>query len=311
MRFVLILCLGLLIGAAPAPDSGFEALRVLDLRVATIGYRLKAANRDLCKTAMPQTGLLIHSLGQYAPTERSATKAYFGLGLTPAVIAVVPESAADKAGFRARDHLLSIAGERVPTEVTTRADYAAVQQVEDALSQALKKNVTIDVIIMRDAVERTLRLTGEPACPSRFIVRYANKLGASADGADVTLTGKIVDFAGNDDELAVVMGHEFAHNVLGHGDQLDISGRARRFVRATEIEADYVGLYLTARAGYDPAAGVRFYARFGKKTDHGFLSDGTHLRWKSRVVLAQRTVAEIRMKQVAGQPLIPNKAPPN
>jgi beta-barrel assembly-enhancing protease len=309
MHIVKILLAGLLIGAAPALDPGLEALRALDLRVATIGYRLKADNRDLCTVTAPQTGLLLHSLGQYAPNARAIAKTQFGLGLAPAVLDVVPGSVAAKAGLLPRDHIMAINGQAMPTTLSARADYAAVQTVEDALAAALR-TPPATLKIMRAGQARIVLLTGDPACASRFIVRDGKKLGASADGVDVSLTGRIVDFTQGVDELAVVMGHEFAHNVLHHGDRLDRSGRAARFVRATEIEADYVGLYLTARAGYDPAAGARFYARFGKKTDYGILSDGTHLRWKERVALAQRTLAEIRKKQAGGQPLIPSKTPP-
>jgi predicted Zn-dependent protease len=111
--------------------------------------------------------------------------------------------------------------------------------------------------------------------------------------------GKIMFYSGlitqlklTDAEIAVVMGHEIAHAlrehsreqvsqalaaqtaigltsaVLGLGDaSADMANAgyqalvATRFSRADESEADRIGLELTARAGYDPRAGVTLWQK--------------------------------------------------
>jgi predicted Zn-dependent protease len=135
--------------------------------------------------------------------------------------------------------------------------------------------------------------------------------------------GKIVFYSGlikqlnlNDDEIAVVMGHEISHalrehsreqvsqamvaqGVLGVGAALLGLGEtsaqaagvayeallATKFSRVDEAEADRIGLELTARAGYDPRAGVALWQKMIKANQSGrppeFLS--THPAEASRI----------------------------
>ena len=111
--------------------------------------------------------------------------------------------------------------------------------------------------------------------------------------------GKIAFYSGliqqlglSDDEIAVVMGHEVAHALREHSREqvsqaiaaraaidlgaalfglgqgsADIANAAyqtliaTRFSRADESEADRIGLELSARAGYDPRAGVALWQK--------------------------------------------------
>ncbi|MCB0526323.1 MAG: M48 family metallopeptidase [Saprospiraceae bacterium] len=118
--------------------------------------------------------------------------------------------------------------------------------------------------------------------------------------------GKVVVYTGilkitqNEDALAVVMGHEIAHALAGHGNErmsqglvaqlgltsLDIAlsqkpaatrnlllsaagagaqlGVLLPFSRKHESEADEIGLYLMAMAGYNPAEAAPFWDRMNK-----------------------------------------------
>lgn len=144
-----------------------------------------------------------------------------------------------------------------------------------------------------------------------------------------------------DDELAVVMGHEVAHVVARHGNervsqQLLISGaglalalgtrnmdRTDReiflaafgagstigfllpFSRHHEAEADEMGLFYMARAGYDPRAAITFWQKMEAESRGGvpeFLS--THPSGHRRIQLLQslmpRAVAEYE-RAIAGR----------
>ncbi len=119
--------------------------------------------------------------------------------------------------------------------------------------------------------------------------------------------GKIVFYSGlirqlslNDNEIAVVMGHEIAHALrehsreqvsqavaaqtaigigaallgLGEGsaDLANVAYEAlvaTKFSRLDESEADRIGLELTARAGYDPRAGVTLWQKMINATQGG------------------------------------------
>jgi predicted Zn-dependent protease len=120
-----------------------------------------------------------------------------------------------------------------------------------------------------------------------------------------------------DDEIAVVLGHEIAYALREHsreqvsqaiaanttiiigaallglsGGAADLVGAgyqtliATRFSRTDETEADHIGLELSARAGYDPRAGVTLWRKMmqdkGGQRSPEFLSshpaDSTRIR---------------------------------
>lgn len=127
----------------------------------------------------------------------------------------------------------------------------------------------------------------------------ANVISNDQVNAFVMPGGKIMVYTGlanklqlSDDELAVVLGHEIAHALrehsreqvsqamaaqaaigigaallgLGQGSaQLGNAGYealiATRFSRNDEDEADRIGLELSARAGYDPKAGITLWQK--------------------------------------------------
>jgi predicted Zn-dependent protease len=135
--------------------------------------------------------------------------------------------------------------------------------------------------------------------------------------------GKIIFYSGlirqlnlTDEEIAVVMGHEIAHalrehsreqvsqalaaqSAIGLGAALfgfgqgsaDIAGVlyqslvATRFSRTDENEADRMGLELSARAGYDPRAGVTLWQKMlkAKSGDSPPVFLSTHPTEASRV----------------------------
>lgn len=86
--------------------------------------------------------------------------------------------------------------------------------------------------------------------------------------------GKVVVFSGmlrivrNDDQLATVIAHEVAHALAHHtSERLAYQIRNRNpllnlaFSREQELEADHIGLFLMAFAGYDPDQALEFWSR--------------------------------------------------
>ncbi len=130
-----------------------------------------------------------------------------------------------------------------------------------------------------------------------------NLLGSKQINAFCMPGGKIAFFSGilstlklNDDEVAVVMGHEVAHALLEHarermaksagtslglrlgaavlglGSVGDMAAQglsnlaSLKFGRSDESEADALGLVLAAQAGYDPRAGVTLWQKMSAAT---------------------------------------------
>ncbi len=145
--------------------------------------------------------------------------------------------------------------------------------------------------------------------------------------------GKIMFFSGlitqlqlTDAEIAIILGHEIAHALREHSreqmsqamaaqagiglgaalfglgeNSANVAGAgyqallATKFSRADETEADRIGLELTARAGYDPRAGITLWQKMINASQGGrppeFLS--THPAEASRVAEIQSLIPTV------------------
>ncbi len=276
----------LLLGATFADPGLTGALRTLqgqDQRVASIAFRLATRNVALCKRQKPWPGFLLHEPGQYASATRHAAESVFGFGGYPAVLAVVPGSPAAKAGLRTDDQVLAINQKAVAASTSKKADYGRMAQIKEQLAGALADGA---ITVRTNHGER--RIAALPGCQSDVEIVPGRKLNAHADGEIVQLSNAVVAEAMNDDELAFVIAHELAHNILEHPQKLTKGKHSTARIRETEIEADRMAVSLMKRAGYDHHAAARFWARFGAKTGQGIFSDGTHMRTAERVAFLER-----------------------
>jgi predicted Zn-dependent protease len=193
------------------------------------------------------------------------------------------------------------------------------------------------------AVERLQRAAG-PVCgqvgyePCVFHVRYDHDdstPNAWASGEnEITITGGMVRYLHNEEEIAAVIGHEMGHHIVGHIDSgttrvvlgqifgailgagaaiaLDADptttalaagagGTAGAYTgmivhsKEDEREADYISVYLLARAGYDleTASGVwtRLAKASGRDLETGMLD--THPASPDRLAAWRRAMDEV------------------
>jgi metalloendopeptidase OMA1, mitochondrial len=125
--------------------------------------------------------------------------------------------------------------------------------------------------------------------------------------------GKIAVYTGmfkyisNDAELAAILGHEVGHAIARHfgerltqlytqklgGDMLSVGlalanlpnnwgtvygmasnlGFILPYNREHEYEADYIGIMLMVKAGYNPKAAIQFWKKFSKLSNYGSLKE--------------------------------------
>lgn len=301
MMFAWILALAVV----PTALQAVRDLAALDLRVATIGDRL--ARSGLCRAALSAPGWVVQDLVQYRPQLRSAVREALRLGERPTVVALVPGGAAARARVAVGDQIEAVSGR---TLGAAGKGYARMQQLENWVEQGLASG-KVRVTFRRGQELVEVDLPAQPGCSSRFQLLPGRGLNARADGTYVQVSGELVKFVRNDDELALVMAHELAHNVLRHRVQLDAQkvsrglfagfGKNGALIRTAELEADRMALYLMARAGFDPSVAPGFWQRFGARQVPGFLSDGTHPGTGERVRRAEAEIARIRSQQAAGQ----------
>lgn len=325
MKLVLLLSLWFPVRAgavdiAPTPsEPPLMSMRVLDERVATVGYRLAVAGLDLCRDQAWLPGFALHDLSQYAAEDRPAVSRTFGLDAGPGILAVAESGPAMRAGLRHDDVVLRLDGVAPPTgPPPARPSFDRMEQILAALDEALADGA-VQIEVRRAGAPMTIALRAERGCATRFQLIPSRRLNALADGRYVQVTTAIGDYVADDQELAAVLAHELAHNVLRHRARLDAAGISRgllgnfgrnaRLIRETEAEADRLSIYLLDRAGYDPEAAVRFWERFGRR-GLNFIGSPTHGNWRTRVAMFRAEIENVRKARAEGEIPMPDFLPP-
>ncbi len=207
-----------------------------------------------------------------------------------------------------------------------QVEQAATQQYgqmkrEAAAQDALAPNGNAQVIRLRAIAERIIPFANNWNPRAKSWRWEVNLFGSKELNAFCMPGGKIAFYFGilqrlqlDDDEVAMIMGHEMAHALREHarermgktaatrigaslisslfglgnlGDAaLNMGGQllTLKFSRDDESEADLVGLDLAARAGYDPRAAVSLWRKMieaNKGAPPEFLS--THPSGPSRI----------------------------
>ncbi len=291
----------------PEKVEDYRQLAKADQRVAAIGYRLADAAKDWCHDKVSSVGWLLTDRWQYPAKDQSAAAlAYNSVwpGSGDIIIAgIAPGSPAERAGFHVGEAVITIDGENLAALAATsdskkRGTFSRMGLIEQAMDRWLadgKADVRVQNAMRAGqglAVQATVPVKPATICATRFAVRTSNELNAGADGERVQVTSALVDYAQNDEDLAAVMAHEFAHNILKHRVALNEAGVQRglfqqfgknaRLTRETEDEADRLSVWLLAKAGYNPFAAARLWERFGPEHDGGILRSSTHSNWKTR-----------------------------
>lgn len=302
----------LLVGCASTatrlPDISEPALRVESIiqennalatqaahseRLLTIGRKILQSNADLCPKTRRDMGVMIHTEANYPPELRIAARRQLGATNVPSVFLVAPDSPASRAGIEPGDVFL-MDGRPVGPDV-----------LRDVLDARM-----VTLTIRRDAREMSVSIEPETICRSRLRLRASTAINAYANGRNITVSTGMMDFTDSDDELALILGHELAHNTMGHirkvVGNLILSGFATRYTRPFELESDYVGLYYMVRAGFDPNGVEAFWRRLADVDPRSVNRAKTHPTLPDRYLRLAAAREEILAKQDAGEPLIPN-----
>jgi hypothetical protein len=301
-------------------EGSLGRLRQQDGRVAAISFRLNVANLDLCADKALLTGMALHHALQYGRADRAVAMRYFALTGRPSVLTVVPDGPADKAGVRAGDALVSIDGVTF-TDVGARSErdgptYDETLRAREQLDKALADG-TGTLVIERGGQRRHLTITPVAGCAYEAQLMPSEDLNAWADGRRVFITTAFVRYATTDDQLAIVVGHELGHNVMRHrtriaeggtGAILGNAGVMRGGLLTVEREADYVGLYLMARAGFDYGAAQDFWRNYAADFGRSRYAMWSHPGSLERATNIGATAEEIAAKKAAGEPLTPTPA---
>jgi beta-barrel assembly-enhancing protease len=251
------------------------------------------------------------------------------------VISVVAGSPAAYAGIKVGDQIQFLDQDPVPA--TNTAGFVAAY-----LRSRGKQPVR--VALTRDGVEQAVMVTPVMACAIPIDYVAAETVNAFAtEDKKITLYAGIVALARTDAQLAHVIGNELAHANLGHSDKKRLNmllGMASGLVVdggfalggiytdgtfahhlgqaglmaysvAFEREADHVGAYYAARAGYDLAGVENFWRAMGAVHPDSIRFATTHPTTPTRFIQIREVAAEIADKKRRHLPLVPDlKFPP-
>lgn len=244
------------------------------------------------------------------------------------------------------------------TPTISRAELAAEQRAQQAIIQAEKQRGAAaaethnrpQMLQRLNAIGERIAAAGETVCRDiggkqcRFpfaLDKDDAPVNAYTDGKQIVVAPAMMHFAFDDNQLATVLAHEYAHAVMSHPgktqqnvaiggllgiaadtlassqgfntggafSKLGAQGAVLRYSQGFEREADYIGMYILDRAGYNINAAAYLWRRMATLNPDGIYSGSTHPTTAERYLLLDKTSQEILAKKQQGRPLVPERLP--
>ena len=273
----------------------FAEIASLRDKLMRVSYPVLSKNADICRKTRKDIGIVTHTLKSYPKKLRGGAARDISAKDYPTLIYVRPSSPADNAG-------LTI-GDTVIDENDNQLSFPSKVAVN-----LLERKETVTFV---DGDEtRTVKIKPDVVCAYDVKLKMSSTINAYATGKSIIVTSGMMNFVESDEELALIIGHELAHNELSHVrkivSNLILSGFATRYTRPFESEADYVGMYYMARAGYNLDNVENIWRRLGTLSPRGIVHAKTHPQYPSRYLSLAATRKEIQTKLEDGILLMPN-----
>ncbi len=259
LAIVLALSPFLLSSPSSAAALSLRSFAEQELRLATIAYGISTATATECRDPQMVTGLLLHDLSAYDPSVRRPVSRAFSLTAGIGVIQIVPGSAADRAGLQIDDEILSVgdvSAEDSAAITQPRKSYRRLEQFARDLEVSLRDG-PVRLKLRRGGVVVQTTLTPELGCGGEISLLRSRRVNAWSDGDHVVVTTPMMKLARSNDELAFIVAHEMAHNILGHSSHssggvfgLRLGGKRQ------ELAADYLAVWLMTNGGYKAEGGI-------------------------------------------------------
>ena len=296
-------------------------------RAINVADKIKRNNTEMCgKKIAPDYGFSVNALATYPKEYKAAAERLFGMREQPTIYHVRPSAEAAKK-LEMGDLILSV------NDTKIKSGKSGLSQLSKYVADKKYIDQPMKILIDRRGAQQEISITPKAACAGNMIVVTDNTVNAYADGKNMYVTTGMMDFAKKDEDLALVIGHELAHNtrkhveakqgnaflgmvlgavvtgvtgvnVMGLGSDLGSIAYSQSF----EAEADYVGIYHAARAGYDVSEAPDLWRRMGAKNPKGIhLSGSSHPSTAKRFVALDMAAQEIQDKKAKNQNLTPDE----
>ena len=301
-------------------------------KITNVAAKVRLAGTKICENNTTlMLGLKYWNIYDFPAADQSLVAGKYKLGGALQVLNVATGSPAEKAGFQFGDELAYM------DDVVIKGGKEAKKDFSKQLDGMVKTNKSLNIKIWRSGQEKIITVTPVEACKSEINLTFDNALNAYADGNTIVITKGMMNFFQSEEEMALVISHELAHNVMHHMDAkktnqtigmvfgilLDIGAAAAGvntngdFTRGLgnigagafsvdfEKEADYVGLYFMANANYKINDAALFWRRMAAENPSAITLSTTHPSTAERFVGIEKTVDEIKQKQLNKKPLKP------
>ena len=303
--------------------------------VKSIGFKINSSNADICNKTDFNSGITFANENVMGLKITKFFPSKINLGSQVSIIDIVKNSPADKAGLALGDIILEVEGYTLPEGKNALKKIS--KHFKDIEEKEIKK-IKID----RNGEILTFDINQTKICNYPIIFTQDKIVNAYADGKSIIMTQGMVDYARDDNEIAMVIAHELAHNDRGHLDAvkknslimgsigfvLDLmtiyysGGTAGGDAQNTEMwskigrdaysvefekDADYGGVYYAYRAGYDISQVKNFWERIGSENPKQIAISSTHPATSERYLQIDKTVKEINKKKKDGLALVPNE----
>lgn len=299
-------------------------------RLQNVAAPLLRAGVPLCgETVRPVSGFMAGNAYRW---KSDKFKAALSMGYNDTLIAmnVTPELAADEAGLKTGDRILAVNGLEIITGPRAQADMdAKLPTSKDKLPRAFS------LTYRRGSQSATVSITPQLACAYHVQIDESDDINAFANGSTIFFNTGILRFVADDDELAVIVGHEIAHNAMQHtnakvknsmigaliGAVADVAAATqgvdtdftrqgaelgkRVFSQDFEREADYVGLYILALANRPIDDAPMLWRRMAAAHPGSIKFATSHPTTAERFVRLDKWRGEIDRKVAMGLPLSP------
>jgi hypothetical protein len=327
--------------AAVDAEAQHQVDYMLDMRLAevarvdAIADKLLRANADLCPDTRAKLGFSAIAVGDLKGPLGDAAVRRWGASEQLQVISVTPEGAARAAGLQIGDRLESLNGSPVETGGKALANWT--RQLAGVLES---DPASVRLTVRRAGELRAIEIAPLRACAYDVVLdTEAKEINAYADGKRIVVTRPMYRLASSDPELALVIAHELAHDAKRHisaqrrnatvgmlgGAAVDILIAATTGVNTQgaftkaggqvgasayspefESEADYVGLYFMARAGFPIEGAENFWRKMGAEHPESIFLRGSHPPTSERYLAIAAAREEISAKIAAMASLTPN-----